>query len=141
MKYFLLKILVGIALAGCTINTVYVDQDIPSIKQSVDITIPIVTDKVLEPDAKPVVTPTPIEPKEVLKTPTPTKARCGNYRPPPVPKPARIDLKELEAAASDIEINAIALKAVKRLHKQLENYATEQEASYDNYVRRCGNRN
>lgn len=65
------------------------------------------------------------------------KPECEIYVPLPVPKPARIDFKELAAAETSKEINAIALRNVKELHLQINEYAVKQQRHYDEYLKRC----
>ncbi len=65
------------------------------------------------------------------------KAECEVYEPLPVPRPARIDLEELQAAKTSKEVNAIALQNVKELHQQLTLYAQRSKAHYAEYVKRC----
>lgn len=68
------------------------------------------------------------------------KPDCGIYVPLPVPKPIKIDFKELETAKTSKEINAIALRNVKELHLQLNAYSVRQHKHYNDYLQRCASK-
>lgn len=128
MTRLTLQIIAGVLLSGCTVNNFhdtavsagdrnYVEQDkhkgIPSILE------------------------TEMPPTEITLGNFQIRAECKIYVPLPVPKPVRVDFKELEAAQTSKEINAIALRNVKELHLQINNYAAKQQKHYNEYVRRC----
>jgi hypothetical protein len=65
------------------------------------------------------------------------KPECTLYVPLAVPKPVQIDFKELEAATTSKEINAIALRNVRQLHLQIKEFSVRQQRHYADYVARC----
>lgn len=125
------QVLVGVLLVGCTFNT-YTTTSYDAHPGKAQVrraaSAPAVETK---------------ENKQASKTPVVVNGNkrirpgCIEFVPLPVPEPVKVDLKELEAAQSPQEINVIALRNVKALHRQMTNYAAEQKKYYDDYVKRC----
>jgi hypothetical protein len=123
----LLQFVTAMLLSGCTVNNF----------DSTSLTI-IRNDSAIEHTAS---THDSVEPSETTiqtdKKNLRIRPECAPYVPLPVPKPARIDFKELESAETGKEINAIALRNVKELHQQLFKYAVKQQKHYNEYTKRC----
>ena len=129
-----LHLITGLVLCGCTVNnyhstmTTSYDQ-----RTSAELFTAVDTSRDRnEPLA-------PLEPEGTKPAAGNLKIRpgCEIYVPLPVPKPVKIDFKELESAESGKEINAIALRNVRELHQQLNAYAAKQQKHYTDYVQRC----
>ncbi|BAW19322.1 hypothetical protein [Ralstonia phage RP31] len=128
------QVLFGVLLSGCTVNTYHSSTYEPRFATRTTITRDVFLGVA------------GVEEKKEVKLATAPSAPEGNahirpecrvYVPLPVPEPKRIDLKELEAAPTAQEINAIALRNVQALHQQLKEYADMQKKHYADYVRRC----
>ncbi len=129
-----LHILTGLVLCGCTVNnyhstmtTSYDQRNTTELLASVD-TFRERSEPSLIAEAEGV---------KVAPGNLKIKPGCEIYVPLPVPKPVKIDFKELESAESGKEINAIALRNVRELHQQLNSYAARQQKHYSDYVQRC----
>lgn len=80
----------------------------------------------------------PDQPSALVTTSHPhIRFECGVYVPLTTPTPVKIDLKELEAAASSKEINAITLRNIREMRQQMLDYKDRQQKHYAEYVRRC----
>lgn len=129
-----LHILTGLVLCGCTVNnyhstmtTSYDQRSTTELLASVD-TFRERSEPSFIAEAEGV---------KVVPGNLKIKLGCEIYVPLPVPKPVKIDFKELESAESGKEINAIALRNVRELHQQLNSYAARQQKHYSDYVQRC----
>lgn len=127
-----LQFMTGLVLCGCTVNNFH--STVTSYDQrSTELFATVET--VQERNESSV----QVEAEEVKVVTGNMKIRpgCEIYVPLPVPKPVKIDFKELEAAETSKEINAIALRNVKELHQQLNAHAARQQKHYSDYMRRC----
>lgn len=134
MKSISIRLVLGLALTGCTVNNLRVTSiDFKSVPEVV------VVDTKKQMDAGAVnVTPAPApKPIETVVGNIHIRPECDVYKPLPVPSPIRIDFKELEAATTSKEINGIALRNVKELHQQLLKYAEAQGRHFEDYKKRC----
>ena len=129
-----LQLLTGLVLCGCTVNnyhstmtTSYDQRSTTELLASVD---------TFRERSEPSHT-TEAEGVKVVPGNLKIKPGCEIYVPLPVPKPVKIDFKELESAESGKEINAITLRNVRELHQQLNSYAARQQKHYSDYVQRC----
>lgn len=134
-----LKLMVGVLLSGCTVNTYHQTSYDPTFKTETTITQDIFLGGVAgTQETKEVTTPLPPpEVKTVVLGNIHIRKECAVYVPLPVPEPKRIDIKELDAAPTAQVINAIALANVKALHQQLKEYGEAQRKHYADYVKRC----
>lgn len=124
------RFLVGIMLSGCTFN------NFQSGSFSTDYTFvqreTMVVDIPLKEEVSPIQPPAAITP-----THPHIRFECGVYVPLTVPVPVKIDLKELEAATTSREINAITLRNIKEMRQQMLDYKDRQQKHYAEYVKRC----
>lgn len=131
MKHLFFKSVLGTLLTGCTVSNLHMTSvELPPVAEIVlaerdqtrkaEIIVEKAVTSILPPSGNYSIRP-----------------ECGVYVPLPVPNPIRIDFKELDAAATSKEINAIALRNVKELHQQLKNYASAQLRHYGDYKQRC----
>jgi hypothetical protein len=124
------RFLVGVMLTGCTFN------NFQSGSFTTDYTLVHRETTVVDIPAREEMVPT--QPPALLAPPHPhIRFECGAYVPLTVPAPVKIDLKELEAAASSKEINAITLRNIKEMRQQMLDYKDRQQKHYAEYVRRC----
>lgn len=122
-----LKVMVAVALSGCTVNNIhhssYSEANHLSVANAVSVTEWV---------------------KEQEKSPAPVvngnmqiHPNCGAYVPLTPPAPVEIDLNELKQAQTTTEINAIVLRNVKDLNRQMKIFAIKQEKHYAIYVKKC----
>lgn len=123
----LLHLAVGLLLSGCTVNNFHSDIFSPS---SFFVSLSEITTNTQGQKQSEVQTQTAVVQARI-------RPECGPYVPLPVPRPKQIDFKELDAATSGKEINAIALQNVKDLHQQINSHAARQQKHYSEYVSRC----
>lgn len=126
------KIAVGVLLTGCTVNNMHLSS-IVDLHPPAEI---ILAEKVQTHRAE-TIAQNAINPILPVAGNTHIRPDCDVYVPLPVPKPTRIDFRELAAAATTAEINAIALRNLKALHVQMNGYAADQQKHYANYKKRC----
>lgn len=130
MIRILLKIAIGLLLSGCTVNNFHAGSFSPtSVFLNSTETTTIASN---QPAQKVVETAT-----QHGLTQARIRPECGPYVPLPIPRPKQIDFKELDAATTGKEINAIALQNVKDLHQQINIYAARQQKHYGEYLARC----
>lgn len=132
MRCTIIKLTMGLALAGCTINATHI---------AVENSVPVVpASAAIAPLVVPVVTKESSVPVEPTQPAEPTVPNCKRYVPLPVPEPVKIDLAKLKAAKNSLELNSLLLKNVRTLHKQLTNYGKQSTKHYKEYVRKCGSK-
>jgi hypothetical protein len=126
-----LHLSIGMFLCGCTVNNFH-STTLTSIDSHSAPEVAVTTYEFHDSAEAELQIPIPATPRNLKISP-----ECGPYVPLPVPKPVKVDFKELEAAGSGKEINAIALRNVRELHQQLYGYASRQNKHYGEYVKRC----
>ena len=130
-----LQIMTGLVLCGCTVNNYHNTMTTTSYDQRSATELFASVDTFRErSETSPA---TEAEGTKVVPGNLRIKPGCEIYVPLPVPKPVKIDFKELESAESGKEINAIALRNVRELHQQLNSYAARQQKHYSEYIQRC----
>lgn len=132
MRWTIIKLTIGLVLAGCTINSTYVTVDHNGPTVSLDAVVPTSTSPTVAKENSVVTESPPI----VEKTPPP----CKPYVPLPVPEPVKIDLAKLKAAKSSLELNSLLLKNMKTLHNQLTNYGKQSNKHYKEYMQKCASK-
>ena len=126
------KIIGGLLLAGCSVNNMHlasintVSFSSPEAEQIQKETLSTI----------PNIAPT-LPPPVIVTGNTRIRPGCVEYKPLPVPKPIRIDMKQLEAAETAEEINVIVLSNVKKSHILITQYATQSSKHYADYKRKC----
>lgn len=129
-----MKVAVLVFLSGCTFNNYHsknISSDIYSSSNS-DSTSQV---------SGGVKKDSPSQGKESETKPGETKFKlksgCDPYVPLPVPVPIRLDVDELKKAETDKDANAIILKNMIALHKQIISHAEKQRKHYYDYKKRC----
>lgn len=130
-----LKLMVGMLLTGCTVNTYHSTSYDPQFRKETTVTQNILLGSIATEDKIEVKEPAP--PTRNVVGNTRIKPECGVYRPPTVPDPIKVDFSDLDKAQSAAEINEVALANVKALHQQIRAIQAQQQKSYEDYVKRC----
>jgi hypothetical protein len=131
-----LQLIAGLLLCGCTVNN-FSSTTTSSISNRLTAELVTSTYDFHESDESLIQPTDPGEPAQTALRTSRINSDCMLYVPLPVPKPVKINFKELESAESGKEINAIALRNVRELHQQLNGYAAKQKIHYSEYVKRC----
>lgn len=130
----ILHVMVGLLLVGCTTNATitstysYVDVDIvikerPEI-EDVDGEVAVVSEK----DESPAITPADVKKQD---------KQCLNYKPIPTPKPIKVDIELIKGLKSADQVNAVLVKNIEDLNKQLIDHAKAQAAHYHAWLKKC----
>lgn len=134
MRFTYFKLILGLALAGCTINNtrISVDYSAPVATPVIAVPVTVVTPAVTKERAE----HTPDTIPDVVKQ----AVACKMYVPLPVPEPVKISLEKLKAAKNSSELNELLLENVKQLHKQLTDYGKRSSKHYKEYVNKCSSK-
>lgn len=63
--------------------------------------------------------------------------KCGVYEPPAAPAPVQVDLKRLEMAKTDSEVNRILLDNIAKLNKQMRAHKDHLKEHRKQWVQKC----
>lgn len=130
----ILHVMVGLLLVGCTTNATitstysYVDVDIV-IKERPEVEdTEVETVAVSEKDESPAIAPADVKKQD---------KQCLNFKPIPTPKPIKVDIELIKGLKSADQVNAVLVKNIEDLNKQMLEHAKAQQIHYQAWVKKC----